>query len=239
MKPFCEEALLRFVEAIKTLLHPSLYERTFQEVGVSLGRAVVSQMPPVKDATSSLLNHYLHYGEWMRTHWGWNQTMSVGPGHQVEVHCALCPFDKLAKEDSLICQVEAAILGELAGELFGYGKVVIQRDQNYPPRHCRFVVHTERTPQSLAAEGLTFLSKHNGEKRKSDDAAATRVLAQLTPRERQIIALLAEGLSDKQIAEALTLSVRTVEGHLSRIREKTALQSRSALIRFALRASAI
>ena len=126
-----------------------------------------------------------------------------------------------------------------ARKLFGYSKVVIQRDHGHPPHNCRFLVHTERTPQSQAAAGLTFASNRTEGKRTSDEAAATRMLAQLTARERQIIALLAEGLPDKQIAKTLHLSVRTIEGHLSRKQKKTALQTRSALIRFALCAGTV
>lgn len=240
MNQFSEQVLLQFVETVKSLLHPSIVERTFLEIGAALGREVithVSEPPATLPSTTQM--HYLRYSEWMKTHWGWDQTISIGTGDQIEVHCRTCPFERLAKRDSLICQMEGAILGELAGKLFGYSKVVVQRDQGHPPRNCRFLVHTERTPQSQAAAGLTFASNRTEGKRTSDEAAATRMLAQLTARERQIIALLAEGLPDKQIAKALHLSVRTVEGHLSRIRQKTALQTRSALIRFALCASTV
>lgn len=235
MNQFSEQVLLQFIETVRNLLHPSIVERTFLEIGAALGREVithVSEPPAAPSATTQV--HYLRYMEWMRTHWAWDLTMSIGTGAEIEVHCRTCPFERLTKGNSLICQMEGAILGELAGKLFGYSKVIVHRDQGYPPRNCRFLVHTERTPQSQASTGLTFVSNRTEGKRTSDEAAATRMLAQLTARERQIIALLAEGLPDKQIAKALHLSVRTVEGHLSRIRQKTALQTRSALIRFAL-----
>ena len=239
MKPFSEEVLERFAETIKALLHPSIYERTLQEIGTSLARAVTSQVPRAPSATSSsALTDYLRFGEWMKARWGWDHIMATGTEHRIEVHCPTCPFEKLVKEDSLICRIEASLLGELARESFGYGKVAIHRNTGDPPRDCRFTIYTERTADSLAAEGLTFLSTQNGDKRKADTAAAARAFTQLTPRERQLIPLLAEGLPDKQIAKALRLSVRTVEGHLARIRGKMGLHSRSALIRFALRASA-
>ncbi len=45
-------------------------------------------------------------------------------------------------------------------------------------------------------------------------ATAGLVLGELTARQRQIVALAAAGLSNRQIAERLTLSVRTVGNHL-------------------------
>jgi DNA-binding CsgD family transcriptional regulator len=54
----------------------------------------------------------------------------------------------------------------------------------------------------------------------------------LTSREREIAALVAEGLPNKAIAEALTMSVRTVEGHVYRASNKLGLTSRAELRAF-------
>jgi RNA polymerase sigma factor (sigma-70 family) len=53
-----------------------------------------------------------------------------------------------------------------------------------------------------------------------------RALAQLTPREREVLALLAEGLSTRQIATRLKLSARTVESHIGRVYEKLNVRTR-------------
>lgn len=57
----------------------------------------------------------------------------------------------------------------------------------------------------------------------------------LTPREREILGLIAEGLSNREIAERLVLSLSTVQTHYVHIIEKLNLQSRAALIKFAIR----
>jgi DNA-binding CsgD family transcriptional regulator len=57
---------------------------------------------------------------------------------------------------------------------------------------------------------------------------------QLTPREREIISLVARGFSNREIAKTLTMSIRTVEGHLYRASQRLGINSRddlAALIR--------
>ena len=60
-------------------------------------------------------------------------------------------------------------------------------------------------------------------------------LPTLTDRERQIFALLAEGLSNKVIASRLYLSVRTVEGHLANLYTRLRVHSRTEAALVAIR----
>ena len=53
------------------------------------------------------------------------------------------------------------------------------------------------------------------------DAGAARLFLELTPREEEILALLAEGCSNEQVARRLVLSVGTVKTHVHRILAKT------------------
>jgi DNA-binding NarL/FixJ family response regulator len=57
----------------------------------------------------------------------------------------------------------------------------------------------------------------------------------MTPREREIIQLLAEGKSNKETAATLTVSVKTVEAHRANIMRKLRLRSVSDLVRYAIR----
>lgn len=57
----------------------------------------------------------------------------------------------------------------------------------------------------------------------------------LTDREREILVLVADGLTNEQIAERLRISVKTVQTHRAHIMEKLDLHDRSLLVRYAVR----
>ncbi len=57
----------------------------------------------------------------------------------------------------------------------------------------------------------------------------------LTPRQREVLTLVAEGLSNKEIGSQLGISVRTVERHRENIMKRLDLHSRTALVKYALR----
>jgi DNA-binding NarL/FixJ family response regulator len=65
--------------------------------------------------------------------------------------------------------------------------------------------------------------------------AITSGRSRLTPREREIVQLLAEGKSTKEVAVALGLSVKTAETHRSNIMRKLQLHSVSDLVLYAVR----
>jgi two-component system response regulator NreC len=66
-------------------------------------------------------------------------------------------------------------------------------------------------------------------------AKASDPMIELSKRERGVLALIGQGLSNRQIAARLTLSVNTVETHRRHIIEKLNLHSTAELVRYALR----
>lgn len=60
-------------------------------------------------------------------------------------------------------------------------------------------------------------------------------LKYLTPREQELLSLIAEGRSNNEIAEALSISPHTVRRHREHIMEKLNFHSKAELIRFAVR----
>ncbi len=69
----------------------------------------------------------------------------------------------------------------------------------------------------------------------AEEGEAQDIYAGLTSREREILTWLAEGMSNREIAERLTLSLSTVQTHYAHILEKLKLQNRAELIKYAIR----
>lgn len=89
------------------------------------------------------------------------------------------------------------------------------------------------------ARGETYLSP-SVSKQVVDDyvgrtGGSSDPLEALTPRQREILQLVAEGHTSKEIAERLQLSFKTVEAHRAQIMERLNLQDVTGLVRFAVR----
>jgi len=59
--------------------------------------------------------------------------------------------------------------------------------------------------------------------------------SKLTEREREVLQLVAEGYTTKEIAQALVISPKTIEGHKTRLMAKLGIHNRVDLIKYALR----
>ena len=70
---------------------------------------------------------------------------------------------------------------------------------------------------------------------RSGENSVTQAAVALSPRERHIVQLLAEGNNNKEVARALELSVKTVETHRSNIMRKMEFDSLADLVRYAIR----
>ncbi len=57
----------------------------------------------------------------------------------------------------------------------------------------------------------------------------------LTARERQIVQLAAEGYKNREIAEMLNISLKTVETHRANVMQKLNISDRVELVRYAIR----
>jgi DNA-binding NarL/FixJ family response regulator len=86
--------------------------------------------------------------------------------------------------------------------------------------------HTYITPQ-LAGEVLASM--------KQGPQTARDPVVSLTPRQREVLQLLAEGQSAKEIAASLSISARTVEFHKYQLMETLGLHTNAELVHFAIK----
>jgi predicted ATPase/DNA-binding CsgD family transcriptional regulator len=117
----------------------------------------------------------------------------------------------------------------------------VQRRQA-PLREAEHVLGPDRTraaerrgaamTPATAAEFATMLTAAGPQERPG-------AAAQLTPRERELVTLVAQGRTNAQIAGQLYISVRTVSSHLDRIRDKTGCRRRADLTCLALRSGLV
>ncbi|HEY6780157.1 MAG TPA: response regulator transcription factor [Thermoleophilaceae bacterium] len=85
----------------------------------------------------------------------------------------------------------------------------------------------------VAADG-TYLDPQLGARLAATSAAAGRAASELTEREVEVLRLIARGRTNREMAERLFLSVRTVESHRARIQRKLGRSRRSDLVDYAL-----
>jgi DNA-binding NarL/FixJ family response regulator len=83
------------------------------------------------------------------------------------------------------------------------------------------------SPKMLSQLVHDFRSRGHGEERVSRSSS-------LTPREREILKLIAEGLSVKEVASFLDLSVKTVEAHKFNLMRKLDIHNKAQLVQYAI-----
>jgi len=104
-----------------------------------------------------------------------------------------------------------------------------------------YVIKTQAAKDLVQAiravnDGMTYLSP--GVSRALVDAYLTHKppgISPLTTRERQVLQLVAEGRTSKEIADCLTLGVKSVESYRTRIMQKLDIHHTAGLVRYAIR----
>ena len=84
--------------------------------------------------------------------------------------------------------------------------------------------------QQEVIEAVRLVSRQRREEREAE-----HTIGRLTPREREVLQALAEGFSDKEIAERLYVGIGTVRTHITSILRKLGVRSRLQALAFAMR----
>lgn len=80
-----------------------------------------------------------------------------------------------------------------------------------------------------------LVTRHVIEAATADGRDESTGLGSLTAREREILKLIGEGLSSKEIASSLAISPRTAEGHRAQLMKKLSIHKLAALVRYSIR----
>jgi DNA-binding NarL/FixJ family response regulator len=87
--------------------------------------------------------------------------------------------------------------------------------------------------------GKTYVSKETAQRSLPEGADTEALLQKLTARQKQILVMIAEGQSTKQIAGNLNISVKTVETHRAQLTERLKIHDVAGLVRLAIRTGLI
>ncbi|WP_043668595.1 response regulator [Streptomyces xylophagus] len=98
------------------------------------------------------------------------------------------------------------------------------------PEHLVAAVRTVRAGDALLAPAITRRLVERFARRAPESASLHRDLAALTPRELDVLRLLAQGLSNAELATGLHLSEATVKTHVSHILAKLSLRDRAQAV---------
>lgn len=245
-RPICPQALLTkalagVIRAAAKQIHPSMFQTIVRGVGAEQGRLAASEWRlahgVARRCDSRTCAQCLKA---TAQQCGWNLQVAVESENAFTVTIAEAQFTEPHESGSYLCELAAGLFAGVAVETLGYARVVVGRCSETPPLNCAFTIHLDESDESAA----TLQSSHYPHIGKESVLLGERVLEgtvgeRLTRRELQVLRLIAQGLTDKAIAAALRRSVRTIENHGARIRQKLGIDSRTGLVRFAFRARLI
>lgn len=224
------------LDSLESLLNPQVVQEVLRNIGVRLGQQALQQFRETRKPSEPFsLEEFVRFLAETEEHKEWGLSATVVATDRFSLNVPTCPFGPKAAEWPHICHMDSGFWGEVTGNAFGYAKVCVHRGEGAPPHQCHITVFTKKTPDSQASEGTVFPFNHAAKSGIATSGPTDSLLSTLSTRETEVLRLIGEGLSDKEIATALSLSVRTVEGYAARIREKLGLESRADLIRYALR----
>ena len=190
--------------------------------------AIVEDHPSIADGLTALLQ-------------GSPRVAVVGAARDVQTATALIDRES---PDVVLCDIRLAEGGDGFDLLRQYGSrlaFIILSAFWYPSYHVRAIELGARgylskmatvdqivtALETVAAGGTAFPPAAR--------QAANDALRVPTPRELEILALVAEGLSNSEIADRLSLRIKTVESQLRRLFDRYDVTSRTALVRLAAR----
>ncbi len=155
---------------------------------------------------------------------------------EVERLCAALEESNGQTMDRVASLIDKSLLQQIELEGQEPRLLMLETIREYGMERLTVNGELEATQQALATLGQTILPTPTPLERSSTSPVkpAATYPDGLTPREVEVLRLLALGLTDAHIAEQLVISPRTVNNHLTSIYSKIQVSSRSAATRYAI-----
>lgn len=93
---------------------------------------------------------------------------------------------------------------------------------------------SSRVARILVHKAVTVQGSPGGTQSPPREVESSQGLSELTEREREVLALIGQGLTNEDIARMLFISVGTVRSHINHIYSKTGLRTRAQAVRYAI-----
>ena len=176
-----------------------------------------------------------------------------------------CPFGEVVRRQPGLCRMTSSVFGGIAARNTGASAVVLEERIALGDPECRVVVWLDGSASQRPRAAHFYADARQLEAPDRDLVEACRAAVRgeeflypeavaafmrdflrrgqyvagpkdpLTRREREVVTLIAESYTGKEIAEKLVLSEKTVERHRGNILLKLGLRDRVALTRYAIR----
>jgi predicted ATPase/DNA-binding CsgD family transcriptional regulator len=222
----------------------ALYQGRFEAARESLGHAAALSEPKIPTLQLSrvllgVANAELACGDIDRAERSWRTSLSIaqalgGPFNSLEGLAGLVRVAAVRGDHFGAIQLAAAhqrASQELSGESEPYARDQLRRSIEL----SRAYLGPRRSDQAWSVGlKMDFVQAMQYALDETDGTHGVALHGPLSRREFDVVGLLAGGLTNREIAEKLFLSERTVEGHLDRIRNKLALRSRTEIATWAI-----
>lgn len=228
------QALAGLFRAASIAIQPSVFQEMVCRVGVQLGRQAGALYRLTRQVGRFSSRTRARRLEWIGKQFGWDLRVAGESEDPIRITMLDCPFARPGESDPYMCELASGIFGGVVADELGYAKVCIAQCP-LSSLQCNLTIYSRRSEESLAASGVVYPRMGDRPVQLAEQPPDSGPGARLTSREVQVLQGIVQGLPDKEIAEGLQLSVRTVENHAARIRKKLRISgNRAALIRFAI-----
>ncbi|MDE2060331.1 MAG: response regulator transcription factor, partial [candidate division NC10 bacterium] len=222
--------------AVTRQIHPSVFQDIVRGVGAEHGGLAASEWRLTHGTVRLYDSHTgVQCLKAVAQQCGWKLQVAVESADVLRITILECRYTEPRESGWYLCELAAGLFAGVVAETIGYAKVSVGPCSETPPLDCAFTIYLRESEEHPEIPDIV----HPYIEKKSvlfKERALNGVLDErLTPCELQVLRLIAQGLSDKQIAASLQRSVRTVENHAARIRQKLRIGSRTGLVRFAFR----